>query len=202
MNDNLNCPACGAPIEGVSPLIRSISCAHCSNLLYFNNSAWVDGGRFPTQIEAPPLLHTEKRGKISNEAFVVAGRVRLSYDGGHWDEWWLEFENGNDRWLEEDDGNYKLHQSIPVSVQVKDVQHLAVGQMFNANNQNWFITDGGEASVTGVQGQVPVTLRPGFKLRYFDAVTGGKTLSIEVWDDEVEASMAHAANLSSIVWDN
>lgn len=202
MNDNINCPACGAPISGVSPLTRSISCQHCSNLLYLNNSSWVDGGRFPAQIEAPPFLHVDKRGKLAGEAFVVEGRVRLSYTGGHWDEWWLGFENGNDRWLEEDDGKYKAHQSMPISTHIDEVKHLAVGQMFNADNKSWFITDGGEASVAGVQGQVPVTLRPGFKLRYFDAVTGGQTLSIEVWDDEIEASMAHEVDPNLILWDS
>ncbi len=200
MSTNLNCPACGGPIENISPIVRSISCAHCANLLYFDNSSWLDGGKFPTEIAAPALLGVERHGQIAGDLFTVAGRVRLEYGGGHWDEWWLEFENGEDRWLEEDDGNYFFHQSLPLNATPQDLQGLGAGQMFAAGDMNWFITESGEALVSGVQGRLPVTLQPGFKLHYFDAVADGREINIEVWGSEVEASLSQAVDASAISW--
>ncbi len=202
MSSSLNCPACGGPIENINPHSRSVSCSHCANLLYFNNSQWVSGGKFPTEIEAPPLLRVDRQGSFDGNAFRVAGRIRLAYDEGHWDEWWLEFENGEDRWLEEDDGSYYFHQSVPLDTTTDAVNNLGVGKMFPAGDKSWFVTESGEASISGVQGQVPVTLQPGFLLRYYDAVTDGKTISIEVWGNEVEASLAQKANPSSFLWHN
>ena len=202
MSNSLNCPACGGPINNISPLSRSVGCDHCGNLLYFNNSQWQNGGKFPTEIEAPPLLGVDRHGSINGQAFRVAGRVRLAYKAGHWDEWWIEFEDGEDRWLEEDDGSYYFHESVPVEVKGEALKELAVGKYFAAAGKQWFITDAGQASITGVQGQLPVTLRPGFELKYYDAVTGGKALSVEIWGNEVEASLARSINPATFKWQN
>lgn len=202
MSAEVNCPSCGGSNNGISPISRSLSCAHCGNLLYFNNNAWHSGGKFPTEIAAPPLLTVDRHGLLAGRSFRVAGRVRLEYSDGHWDEWWLEFEDGEDCWLEEDDGSYYFHQSQPVTTRPEDTINLAPGQMFNAGERSWFITEAGKATVIGVQGQLPVTLQPGFELNYFDAVTGGQTLSIEVWGNEIKASLAEPVNPVTIAWES
>jgi len=200
LSSRLDCPACGGPITGISPVIRSISCGHCGNLLYFNNTAWQSGGKFPTDIDAPPLLRVDRLGKLAGEAFRVAGRIRLEYDHGHWDEWWLEFESGEDRWLEEDDGTYQVHHAVPIKKLPGEMESLGAGQMLAASGQNWFITESGKARVSGAEGQLPVTLQPGFELRYFDAVGDGKEISIEVWGNEVEASISKTIDPASFNW--
>lgn len=200
MSTNLNCPSCGGPINNISPIVRSISCDYCASLVYFNNSSWHNGGKFPTEIAAPALLQVERQGQFEGQAFRVAGRVRLEYSSGSWDEWWLEFENGEDRWLEEDDGSYFFHQSVPVTATPGDFQDLGAGQMLTTGDKSWFITETGKASVAGVQGQLPVTLQPGFQLRYFDAITEGREISIEVWGNEVEASLSHSVDPSALNW--
>lgn len=200
MSTNLSCPACGGPVENISPIVRSISCGHCANLLYFDNNSWHNGGKFPTEIAAPALLSVELQGQIGGQSFQVAGRVRLETRNGHWDEWWLEFENGEDRWLEEDDGSYFFHQSLPISAAPADLQGLGPGQMLANGDTSWFITESGEATVAGIQGQLPVTLQPGFRLRYFDAIAEGREISIEVWGNEVEASLSQSIDASAFSW--
>lgn len=202
MSTTLSCQACGGPIENVSPVIRSISCPFCANLLYFDNSSWHSGGKFPTAIDAPPLLRVDRHANIAGNNFRVAGRVRLEYDSGHWDEWWLEFENGDDRWLEEDDGAYHFHQSVEMDATANAFASLSAGQMLQAGKDSWFITEAGSARVAGVEGQLPVTLQPGFELRYFDAVGGGKEVSIELWGNEVEASRSERINPANITWND
>lgn len=201
MSSSLSCPACAGPIDDISPLIRSVSCPHCGNLLYFNNSGWLDGGKFSEEIAAPALLRVDRQGSFAGDRFRVAGRVRLSYEGGSWDEWWLEFENGNDRWLEEDDGAYHFHSPVTLNVEPAVFKTLKVGQVIASDGQNWFVTESGSARVMGVEGQIPVTLRPGFTLNYFDVVGDGKEVSIEVWDNEVEASMVSNTNPGNFNWD-
>ena len=72
--------------------------------------------------------------------------------------------------------------------------------MLNAGTESWFITEKGEAEVLAVEGQLPVSLSPGFKLTYLDAVAGGRELAIEIWLNEVSASISRQLSPKDIQW--
>ena len=199
--DQFSCPACGAAFEQVNAHTRSLSCPHCGNWVYFSNNSWMDGGKFAQQIEAPPFLHVERSGKLDGVSFTVSGRARLSYTGGFWDEWWLTFEDGSGRWLEEDDGAYHLHLEQAFSGSLDEAKNISVGQFFTAGGLNGFVTEAQQASIIGAEGQLPYNAAPGTTIGYFDAVADGKELSVEVWHDGVAASVSEPLSASRLVWD-
>jgi len=200
MTSSINCPACGGPIDSVNPLSRSLVCSHCGNLLQFDNSSWLPKGTFSASLDAPPLLRTGRTGKLAGRPFTVDGRVRLQTGTSHWDEWWLSFDDGEGQWVEEDDGQYLLHESLDFQGDTTTLGDAGPGQMLNSGNESWFITEKGEAQILAVEGQLPVSMSPGFKLIFLDAVAGGRELAIEIWLNEVSASVSHQLSPNDIQW--
>jgi len=130
-----------------------------------------------SMLDAPPLLRVGRSGILEKRRFMVEGRVRLASLDGHWDEWWIQFEDGTGQWIEEDDGSYNLHHEQSTE------DNLAV-----------------DIKVTGVQGQLPVSMSPGFDMHYIDAVADGKELSLELWINEVTASISSTLVAADILW--
>ena len=87
-----------------------------------------------------------------------------------------------------------------MSEQISTLRELSPGSMLQASGNNWFITETGDATVTGVQGQLPVSLTPGFDMHYIDAVADGKELSLELWMNEVSASISSTLVAADIHW--
>lgn len=191
--------------------------------MHYNNNQWSTSGRFEHEIDAPGYLRTGRSGTLEDQRFTVAGRVRLGYKRGHWDEWWLSFEDGTGCWIEEDDGNYQRHTEVSLNdthtdkARQSDAMDAAsaldfkldtvalaatrVGQFIPAGNEQWFVTETGAANVLGAEGQLPVTVSPEQTMRYLDAVTGGRKLSIEVWPDGALASVSTLIDTSALRWD-
>lgn len=202
MSVSINCPACAAAIDSVNPLSRTVVCDHCGNLVRFDNSSWIAEGAFGAPLDAPPLLHVGRSGQLHGQGFHVDGRVRLADGGSQWDEWWLMFDDGQGLWLEEDDGSYFLHTdaTYAISDSLDDLRSKWPGQTFAADGKDWFITETGEASVVGVQGQLPVGLSPGLSVNFLDAVADGQELSVEIWMHEISVSVSKAISAADLVW--
>ncbi len=202
MSQPINCPACAAAIDTVNPLSRTVVCEHCGNLVRFDNSTWITEGSFTAPLDAPPLLRVGRSGQLHGRNFQVDGRVRLANDDSQWDEWWLMFEDNQGQWLEEDDGNYYLHTDTPytISDELDELRSKWTGQTFAADGKDWFITETGQASVVGMQGQLPVGVSPGFTVSFLDAIADGRELSVEIWMQELSTSISTAISPADFIW--
>jgi len=165
-----------------------------------------------------------RSGQLLHVRFNVAGRVRLGYKRGHWDEWRLIFEDGTGCWIEEDDGNYLRHAEVSQDATISDrvvhsgtagatgapgftvdtvaLEATRVGQFIDAGYERWFVTETGTATVLGAEGQLPVSVSPRQKMRYLDAVTGGRELAIELWPEGALASISTLLDATTLRWDN
>ena len=209
IDGEINCPACGSSNTGITALTRSAECAQCGQWIHFSNNIWSASGRFEHEIDAPGYLRVGRAGALNKRRFQVAGRVRLGYKRGHWDEWWLSFEDGAGNWIEEDDGSYLMHKEVPLmqsgldhpgSMDTGSLQHTRVGQFIEAGGENWFVTEAGTATILGAEGQLPVTVTPGQQMRYLDAVTGGRELAIELWPEGALASISTLLDATELSW--
>ena len=217
---SVSCPSCGVTIKDTSAHTRSLACPHCGNWVYLGSNGWESAGLFEHAIDAPSIFLLGKSGQLSQRAFVVAGRVRLSYGEdyreGFWDEWWLEFEDGNHQWLEEDDGAYRLHKSSDVgtgansgadslahsqaSSLTSSLAGASVGSNLSIDGKDWFVSERLEAIVAGVQGSLPVAITPGEKVICIDVMGNGTRLSIEASDNEVQISDSDVVRASAFKW--
>jgi hypothetical protein len=192
-SDNLSCPACGVALDAVSPHTRSLQCPHCGNWIYLSGSGWAAAGSFEHALDAPSMLHVGRSGVLSDREgpdrrFIVAGRLRLSYTGGYWDEWWLEFEQGTHQWLEEDDGRYRLHSPVSMSIDPSAAQAAKVGGQLTLNGAVWLVTERLEAVIAGTEGALPVAVQPGEQMTCLEMLGNGEKLSLEAGDSQVSVT--------------
>ena len=197
---SVSCPSCGVAIDGTTAHTRSMACPHCSNWVYMGSNGWEVAGLYEHAIDAPSMLQLGKRGELYDRNFVVAGRVRLSYAEGFWDEWWLEFDDGHHQWLEEDDGVYRIHKNVEAKARVQSVVAAKVGGSVMIDAENWFVSERIDAQVAGVQGSLPVAIVPGESLICVDVMGKGKKMSIECGDNDVQISRSRAIRGAEVIW--
>ncbi len=205
-SSDLSCPSCGVAIAGVSAHTRSLQCPHCANWVYFSNNGWTNGGLFEHALDAPSLLRLGRAGKLESKVdsprrFVVAGRLRVSYSDGYWDEWWLEFDDGQHQWLEEDDGSYQLHAATDYQLDPEKALASHAGSSLDIGGVSWFVTERIDAEVAGTEGSLPVATRPTESVVCIDAIGNGSEISIEASGLDVSITQSQSISASALVWD-
>ncbi len=199
-NVSISCPSCGVAIENTNALTRSLTCPHCDNWVYFGSNGWEVAGLFEHAIDAPSMLQLGKSGVLLDRGFVVGGRVRLSYEDGYWDEWWLEFEDGNHQWLEEDDGVYRLHEKIDVKAKADQVKKANPGGNISIDGADWFVSERTDAQVAGVQGSLPVAIVPGEAVVCIGVMGNGRKMSIESSEQEIQIWQSSVVRGAAFKW--
>ncbi len=205
-SSSVSCPSCGVAVEGISAHTRSMECPHCSNWIYVSGSGWTSGGSFEHALDAPSMLRVGRSGVLATDGrqrrFVVAGRLRISYLDGYWDEWWLEFDDGNHQWLEEDDGRYKLHTPVATDLQPAPCLEARVGGMLTIDGSNWFITEYIDAQLAGTEGSLPVVALPSEQVVCVDVMGNGERLSVEASGHDVSVTRSEKIAGTDFIWDN
>lgn len=197
---SISCPSCGVAIENTTAHTRSLTCPHCSNWVYLGSNGWESAGLFEHAIDAPSMLNLGKTGELSDRRFIVSGRVRLSYSDGFWDEWWLDFDDGYSQWVEEDDGVYLLHKFVEVQTDVAAVHTAKVGGRVVVNGEKLMVTERIDTQVAGVQGRLPTAIVPGERVVCVDVMGGGRKLSLEASDNEVQVTQSVAVPAAHFDW--
>jgi len=201
LHSPISCPSCGVAIESVSAHIRSLQCPHCGNWVYLGNNGWAASGSFEHALDAPTFVQLGRRGQVDGRSFVVRGRTRLSYSSGYWDEWWLEFEDGQHQWLEEDDGRYRLHDAVADDVDIVDPAKARPGQSLLVDGDKWFVTECIHAQVAGTEGSLPSAVFPGEQIMCIDAIAKGRKFSIEASGHDVHITQSRVVAGDELVWD-
>ena len=201
VNSPVSCPSCGVAIESISAHTRSLQCPHCDNWVYLGNNGWAASGSFEHALDAPSFVHLGRSGRIEGRAFVVTGRIRLSYNSGYWDEWWLEFEDGQHHWLEEDEGRYRLHDAVADSAKIDDPARAKPGEKLVVNGDSWFVTECLHATVAGTEGSLPAAIFPGEQVTCIDAISGGRKYSIEASGHDVHITQSRVIAGDDFAWD-
>lgn len=198
--ESISCPSCGVAITDTTAHTRSLSCPYCSNWVYFGSNGWESAGLFEHAIDAPSMFMLGRRGTLENRAFVVAGRVRMSYSDGFWDEWWLEFDDGLHQWLEEDDGVYRLHKHEDHAMQPGEFEAATVGGSIRLEGLDWFVTERIDAQVAGVEGSLSVAIAPGETVVCLDAINSGIKASFEAAEREVQMFQGRVIRGQQFIW--
>ena len=110
----------------------------------------------------------------------MVGRVRYAYNRGFWDEWFLLFDDGSQRWISEDEDNLQISRlkkkRLPASRFVK----AEPGSHVTIEAERYHVNEKGVAECIGGEGQLPFVVEPGEKTPFLDISHGSKiTGSVE-----------------------
>jgi hypothetical protein len=180
----IRCPSCGAGKEIYNPGIVTVICEYCGTAIYWDEEQVLSAGKQAILPEGFSRFYRGAAGKLKGRSFIVTGRVRYSFGKGFWDEWFVEFDNGEIGWLTEDNHEFALQKEWQ-HFDLPDWQDLVPGTRFMAGGIYFQVQEKGDAECIGVEGDLPVKMLTGERYRYVDAssIDGKYVLGIE-FDEE------------------
>ncbi len=195
------CTSCGAPIEVKNRFSKVIICPYCDT----HHKVTVEGldpsGKHPKLAEFPSIFKVGSRGLILGKPFVALGRMRYSYEGGHFDEWFLEYDGGT-AWFAEDEGTFTLFTELIEAVEVpENINSLKAGANIMIGDRRVMVKEKGMATIEGGEGELYHYIEPGAEVHYIDGIWEGRKTSIEYTDDEIELFIGRVLLRRDIVVD-
>jgi Domain of unknown function (DUF4178) len=202
-NTAYKCPSCNGSLEIKNRFSKVVICPYCMQTCEISDSGLDPTGLAPKLADFKSILAIGKSGKIKNTPFKTLGRLRYKYDGGFWDEWFVELENSmgssNKRaWLQEDEGEFTLFEQQQIASEIPLFEEISVGRKFSINSLEIFVVEKVEALIAGGAGEIPFRINPGMIVYCIDGNTNGNLVSIEFTPDEISFSTGTTVDIEEI----
>ncbi|MEO0469845.1 MAG: DUF4178 domain-containing protein [Bacteroidota bacterium] len=196
------CPSCGSPIKQSNPGSRSLVCSYCGQTSHLNAESLQAAGEKHLLADYGSILSVGAQGKLYDRDFLVLGRIRIDYEDGFWDEWYIQYlDDGSTAWIQEDDGSFVHFTREKEVVNIPGIFQLKVGSWstFADNWEKTFITSRSAAQVNGGEGELPFRIIPGEKANFVEGIQDGKIVSIEILPDEKVLFTGFAFDINEFV---
>ena len=86
--------------------------------------------------------------------------MRYNYPGGHFDEWFLEYDGGT-AWFTEDEGTYSLFTEVEEAVEFPDITGVRAGQNVMIGDRKVMVKEKGTAGSRRRRGRAFLLHRAG-----------------------------------------
>ncbi len=180
-----DCTSCGAPVEITNRFSKVVVCQYCGTHLKVQDNGLGESGKYPKLAEYPSIFSVGSTGTILEKPFTALGRMRYKIDGGHYDEWFIEYD-GDTAWFTEDEGTYTLFTDMIEAVDIPEPESLRAGQNIMVGDKKVMIKEKGRATVESGEGELLYYVEPGTDVIYLDGITEGKKVAVEFSENEVE----------------
>jgi hypothetical protein len=197
----INCASCGAPLELKSAFTKSIVCRFCDNTTSVEDKGVDPTGKMAKISQARSIFAIGRTGKLQGRAIEVLGRLRYGYDEGFWDEWFIQFADGQCAWLTEEEGELSVFQKHLLTSPIENLDRLRVGQFVQVEDKKVFITEMSDCTVMGGEGELHYHVIPGKQVLHMEGNAGGKLISLEVWPREIEVHVGGPIMYRDVVMD-
>ncbi|MCI0713844.1 MAG: DUF4178 domain-containing protein [Chloroflexi bacterium] len=186
----LQCQSCGDALQIENQFVKSVTCRSCGSTYVISGEGGLDPqGKTVSLADYPSRLSVGARGKIKGRGFMVLGRIRYVYDAGFWEEWQINWDDGEaPDWLEEDEGNWTVYRRGRIRGEIPPYDQVNVGQTINASGKPFFVTEKRRAKVGGSEGQFAAVFPLNETFGYITGAVEGQITSINYWSDEIELS--------------
>ena len=195
---SLTCPSCSAPLQIENRFTKVVICQYCGQTSNVTPQGLDPTGEKAVLADFPSILSIGAEGTIDSQPFKVLGRLRYKYDEGFWDEWFLQYANGQKVWLQEDEGTFVAFAKESITSAIPEFGAIKVGSTIEVNQKQVFIVEKNEALIAGGEGELQFRIHPGETVDYVDGNSGGKVVSIEFAPDEIALSIGEQIPLSRI----
>jgi hypothetical protein len=180
------CPSCGGRIRRENPAAKSLGCPYCGQTSHLYDDKLDAKGQQHLLIDYGSMLHVGLTASLNGRRFRVLGRLRIAYEDGFWDEWYVYFLDTNtEGWIQEDDGEFVAFEPIEELDKIS-YHDTKVGNFmrFNSMYHTVFITSKSKAQVEGGEGELPFRIIPGEPADFIEGIQDGKVVSIEILPEE------------------
>ncbi len=188
---SLSCPSCGATVPFKSKASVFAVCSFCRSTLVRQDMDLEAIGKMAELQDDLTPLQIGTTGKYKGKAFEIIGRMKVAYDDGFWNEWYLYFSEGkeNEGWLAEAQGFYAV--CFPVHENLApprdQASNMTAGRLIDFEDKGVFqVEDIHEVKCLVSEGELPVNAPKGRESLSVD-LTGPNVqmATIEYGKDEV-----------------
>jgi hypothetical protein len=99
------------------------------------------------------------QGGYQSKAFQVIGRIQLAYEGGYWNEWYLQFSDNSNGWLGEALGQYFISFAESDASAFSNFRDLELGVEFDYDDQDWVVLDRKTVKLSSFEGELPYVIQ-------------------------------------------
>lgn len=173
-----NCPSCGAEVAFYSPVTVSCVCAYCNSLIVRHGAGVERMGEMAIVPEDVSPFQIGATGSYDGATFCIVGRIRMAWEDGGWNEWFLFFDDARKAWLAEAQGSLAIsfEQALPEELARAP---LELGQNIYLDRESYTISDFKKAHCVACEGELPKVLKPEQAVFVADGMSrNGKFLSL------------------------
>src|SRR4051812_49254224 len=103
-----NCPSCGAGITFQSSVSFSLVCPYCRSLVVRHDKDVEAIGKMAELPDDISPFQIGTTGTFRKIHFALAGRMKIGWEDGCWNEWFFFTDEGKKGWLAEAQGSLIL----------------------------------------------------------------------------------------------
>lgn len=159
----LNCPSCGAGVNFQSKASVFAVCSFCKSTLVRHDLNLENIGKIAELRDDLTPIQIGTSGVFRNENFEVVGRMKVAYEDGFWNEWFVILSSGEVGWLAEAQGFYALLKPSQAEIPSRGSIHVGAVFQFGKGDDSYYEVDDihdvtciyseGELPVNAVQGR-------------------------------------------------
>jgi hypothetical protein len=176
------CPSCGAPVPFRSAASVMAVCEYCQTTVLRDADTVKDQGKMSAVLEDFSPLQIGSSGVYDGVGFGLIGRIQLKYSDGMWNEWYVQFEDGQNGWMSDGSGQYTLTRTLGQIPAAPPFERLRVNQSYSMAGQDYRVTDIRMAECTGGQGELPFVVGQGWQAHVADLRQGQQFLTLDYSD--------------------
>ena len=191
-----NCPSCGAEVLFYSNLSVYAVCKYCSSMIVRHD---LDVEAIGTMAALPDDMSPFKIGSegfYQGQHFSLIGRMKMGWDDGSWNEWFMATDDGRKGWLVEAQGFYAIcfeTAAPPLAFAVRAIKQQKknvslVGSHLVLDKQKLNVVDTKKASCLGSEGELPLAAPQGRLIVSVDLLGArGEFASVEIETGKMRA---------------
>ena len=200
MDDTHHCPTCGAPLRIKNRFVKAVTCEFCQNVSLYDGVRLDPTGRTASLAKLNSPLFLDATGKLGARDFRAVGRLVYEYDGGTWQEWFLDLGGDERAWLVEDEGEFSILKKQPLD-RAPAFDSLRPGDEIDLANRRVTVTEIGAATIVSAEGQLGTEILPGETIAYMDGASGDDEVGLEYGEREVELFVGRPVPREAVVVD-
>ena len=188
-----NCPSCGAEVVFKSNLSVYAVCKYCSSMIVRHDVDVESIGKMAALPDDMSPIQIGTEGNYRGTRFSIIGRMKIGWEDGSWNEWFMVSDDGRKGWLAEAQGFYAVSfENDDALKSIKTESTPKLGSYIKLNNQKLKVVDIKKATCIGSEGELPFSAPQGRKTTSIDLLgPSGEFASIEIEGDKQRIYTGH-----------
>lgn len=198
------CPSCGAEIIFRTSIASHAVCPYCRTMVVRDDESLRKTGEMAQLPDDMSPFQIGAEGTFRGVRFGIAGRMKLGYQDGSWNEWFIVSDDARRGWLAEAQGFYapcfeveapseqtlhaigKMQEWAGGDLATESWAKNPAGQRIKIEGVTYKIVDIKQAECIAAEGELPFSAPQGRKTITIDCLGGeGQFASIELADGGV-----------------